>query len=144
MDNSKGYEETIAATSRLLQQKGYRGNFTFVAEDGIRDPQRHALKRCLEEAVRIYLSCYKRINRFSLYTFAYYKTDEDNIQCTFRLSLDDEHGFRIKGLEITDARSASTQQFRYDQNRQVQPAPALKGYFPRPKPWEFWKKKFKP
>ena len=144
MQNSKGYEETIAATSRLLQQKGYTANFTFVAEDGQRDPKRNSLKRCLEEAVRIYLSSYKRINRFSLYTFAHYKSDEHNIQCKFGVILDDEQGFRIKDLEITDARSASIQRFRYDHNRQVQPASALKGYFPQPKPWEFWKRKFKP
>lgn len=135
----------IGQFTQLLFQKGYRRKFSIDLEKqgGIRFTAE--LPTCLSQMVKIMGRTKQPSVRCELMTYAMYKTSDDNIACSFRVSYDKQTGFKAHELTITNAASGDKRFYRLQNNQQIAGAQAVQGLFPKPKPWDhILKGRFRP
>lgn len=134
----------IAGLEQALERKGYRKKFYLAINDPAGTQRSGTLKECLAAFIDAYQVSGKNADSFRLYTYPYFKSDEDYITAKFQLRLDETKGFVIRSLEIDDKVSGQHRTYKLNSNTQIPPAGTLKALFPRrTKPWEFWKRGFK-
>jgi hypothetical protein len=141
MEQKKDLKDMVTEFATFLYQKGYRGKFGLSHNAG-RIYTTGSLRNCLE----IFLSDFEQGGRtdphFELSTYA---DAAQKLDCTFRLQLDEGKGFLIREMNITDKVSRETKKYRLANNQQMHGSQSLQGMFPRPKPWDrFRKGKFRP
>ena len=142
MERMPGQKKMVEDLTAFLYHKGYRGKFRLSQPEAGRIQTTASLRNCLE----IFLADFQQGGRsdphFELKTYA---NGAQNLECTFLMLWDDAKGFLIREMDISDRVSGESRKYRLQDNRQMLGSQSLHGLFPRPKPWDrFRKGKFRP
>ncbi len=142
MEKKNDQKTMVTDFSTLLYQKGYRGKFGLSQPEAGLIYTTGSLRNCLEIFLNIFEQGGRTDQLFELNTYA---DTAQKLDCTFRLQFDEAKGFLVREMDINDKVSRETKKYRLANNQQVHGSQSLQGLFPRPKPWEqFRKGKFRP
>lgn len=124
----------------FMYQKGYRGKFSMDNTGPSSMIARDNLSHCLEQFTQKYIASEKKGNSLRLETYAWYVNDLDNVHCQFKVQYDEVKGFLVREAVIRDAKSGDKKVYPMINNHQVPGSQAAIGLFPKPKPWDNFRK----
>lgn len=130
MENKTDRDKMVGRLVMLLNQKGYRGKFSF----GRRSlPMATDIRGCLDYFFGKYDKGEYPQREFDLEMVAPY---DNQIICRFHLRYDEKIGFGIETFTVCNFKRNESKLFRLRTNNELPGSQTIYTLFPKPKPWD--------